>query len=150
MLATKCLWEVWCISQPRACGPRLWDASDPLGLGFSNTAAWLDLYPYTKLSALPCYSTLYSQSRVHNELQTDFLQSLISWKSSNVCKAIIHEIEAEQQGFSEMYGRIGPPIWNRPTPWLTDYIRLCNGHYQQEKTLSNLWIQKTANIAIPH
>ena len=56
----------------------------------------------------PVTVTLYLQSGVHNELQTDILQSLISWKSSNVCKAIIHEIEAEQQGFSEMYGRIGP------------------------------------------
>ena len=66
--------------------------------------------PIPNYQPCPVTVTLYSQSRVHNELQTDFLQSLISWKSSNVCKAIIHEIEAEQQGFSEMYGRIGPPI----------------------------------------
>ena len=48
--------EVWCFSQPLACGSRQWDASEPLGLGFSNTTAWLDLNPYTNVSALPCYS----------------------------------------------------------------------------------------------
>ena len=71
----------------------------PSALGFPTQQPGSILIPIPMYQPCPVTVTLYSQSGVHNELQTDILQSLISWKSSNVCKAIIHEIEAEQQGF---------------------------------------------------
>ena len=80
----------------------------PSALGFPTQQPSSIFIPIPMYQPCPVTVPLYLQSGVHNELQTDILQSLISWKSSNVCKAIIHEIEAEQQGFSEMYGRIGP------------------------------------------